>query len=68
MRAKSAFRGYRVFPEPYWGYEEIGLLFMFLVLLTPLFRMRVRFHVLLRSELTNPSAGLKFALATVLGL
>ncbi len=51
-------RGSRV-PEPYWGYEDIGIFFMFLVLLTPVFRLVVHFRVLLRSELINPSIGLQ---------
>ena len=54
--------------EPYWGYEDIGIFFMFLVLLNPALRLLVHFHLLLRSELINPSAGLQFVLITFLGL
>ena len=60
-------RGSRV-RKPYWGYEDIGILFVFLVLLTPVFRLLVYFHLLLRSELSNPSIGLQFALVAFLGL
>ncbi len=54
--------------EPYWSYEDIGIFFVFLVLLTPALRQLVYFHFLLRSELINPSAGLQFVLITFLGL
>jgi len=54
--------------EPYWGYEDIGIFFVFLVLLTPALRLLVHFHLLLRFELVNPSAGLQFVLITFLGL
>lgn len=57
-----------MFPEPYWGYEDIGIFFVFLVLLTPIFRLFLHFHLLLRSELINPGAGLQCALITFLGL
>ncbi len=68
LRAQSAFRDDRGSLKPYWGYEDIGTFFVFLVLLTPIFRLLMRFHLLLRSELTNPSAGLQFALVTFLSL
>jgi len=67
LRAKSAVGKDRVF-EPYWGYEDIGIFFVFMVLLTPVIRLLVYFHLLLRSELINPSAGLQFVLITFLGL
>ena len=54
--------------ESYWGYEDIGIFFVFLVLLTPALRLLVHFHLLLRSELIHPSAGLQFVLITFLGL
>jgi membrane protease YdiL (CAAX protease family) len=54
--------------EPYWGYEDIGIFFVFLVLLTPALRLLVHLHLLLRSELTNPSIGLQFALVAFLSL
>ena len=68
MRAKSAVRENRAFLEPYWSYEDIGIFFVVLVLLTPVIRLFVHFHLLLRSELANPSAGLQFALVAFLSL
>ena len=55
LRAKSAFRDERVFPEPYWGYEDIGIFFVLLVTLTPVFHLPVHFHLPLRSERLNPN-------------
>jgi membrane protease YdiL (CAAX protease family) len=67
LRAKSAVGKDRVF-EPYWGYEDIGIFFIFVVLLNPALRLLVHFHLLPRSELINASAGLQFVLITFLGL
>jgi membrane protease YdiL (CAAX protease family) len=67
LRAKSAAGKDRVF-EPYWGYEDIGIFFAFLILLNPALRLLVHFHLLLRFELINPSAGLQFVLIMFLGV
>jgi len=43
-----------VFPEPYWGYEDIGIFFVFLVLLTPILHHRRRdLETRASSELLN---------------
>lgn len=68
LPAQSLMRDDRGSPKPYWGYEDIGIFFVFLVLLTPVFRLFVHFHILLRSELTTPSASLQFALVAFLSL
>jgi len=47
------------FAKPYWGYEDIGIFSLILVLLTPVLRLLVRFHLLMASDLTHPSAGLQ---------
>ena len=54
--------------KPYWNYEDIGVFFLVLVLLGSLLRLFVRFHLLPRSELNNPSFGLQFALIASLSL
>lgn len=48
--------------KPYWNYEDIGIFFLVLVLIGFLLRLLVRFHVLDRSELSNPSLLLQFLL------
>jgi uncharacterized protein len=48
--------------KPYWNYEDIGVFFLVLVLIGFLLRLLVRFHVLARSELSNPSLLLQFLL------
>src|ERR1017187_9779106 len=63
-----AIKNERLDPEPYWGYEDIGLFFLVLVLLGSVLRLLVRFHLLQRSELTNPSFGLQFAVVAFLSL
>jgi membrane protease YdiL (CAAX protease family) len=63
-----AIKNERLDPEPYWGYEDIGLFFLVLVLLGSVLRLFVRFHLLQRSELTNPSFGLQFAVVALLSL
>ena len=68
LPTQSLCRDDRGFPKPYWGYEDIGIFFVFPVLLNPVFRLFVHFHILLRSELANPSAGLQLALVAFLGL
>ena len=54
--------------KPYWSYEDIGVFFLVLVLLGSVLRLFVRFHLLRRSELTNPSFGLQFAVISSLSL
>ena len=54
--------------KPYWNYEDIGVFFLILVLIGFLLRLSVRFHLLSRSELNNPSAPLQFALIASLSL
>jgi membrane protease YdiL (CAAX protease family) len=54
--------------KPYWNYEDIGVFFLILVLIGFLLRLLVRFHVLARSELSNPSLLVQFLLITSLVL
>src|SRR5436305_338124 len=54
--------------KPYWNYEDIGVFFLVLVLIGFLLRLLVRFHVLARSELSNPSLLLQFLLIASLTL
>ena len=54
--------------KPYWNYEDIGVFFLVLVLLGLVLRLFVRFHLLPRSELTNPSVRLQFAVVASLSL
>ena len=55
-------------PKPYWSYEDIGVFFLVLVLLGLVLRLFVRFHLLPRSEVTNPSGLLQFAVVVSLSL
>ncbi len=69
MRAHwSVTRNHLEHPKPYWSYEDIGVFFLVLVLLGSVLRLFVRFHLLPRSELTNPSFGLQFAVVASLSL
>jgi uncharacterized protein len=68
LRAHSASAHGRVFPKPYWGYDDIGIFFLILVLLTPVFHLLVYFHLLRRSDLANPSARLQFVLVAFLSV
>ena len=54
--------------KPYWSYEDIGVFFLVLVLLGLVLRLFVRFHLLPRSEVTNPSGLLQFAVVASLSL
>jgi membrane protease YdiL (CAAX protease family) len=54
--------------KPYWNYEDIGVFFLVLVLLGSVLRFLVRLRLLQRSELTDPSFGLQFAVVTSLSL
>ena len=54
--------------KPYWNYEDIGVFFLILVFIGSLLRLFVRFHLLARSKLTNPSASMQFALISTLSL
>ena len=54
--------------KPYWNYEDIGVFFLVLVLLGSVLRFLVRLHLLPRSELTDPSFGLQFAVVASLSL
>jgi membrane protease YdiL (CAAX protease family) len=55
-------------PKVYWSYEDIGVFFLVLVLLGLVLRLFVRFHLLPRSEVTNPSGLLQFAVVASLNL
>jgi membrane protease YdiL (CAAX protease family) len=48
--------------KPYWNYEDIGIFFLVLVLVGLVLRLLVRFHLLSRSELSNPSVLSQFIL------
>lgn len=54
--------------KPYWNYEDIGVFFLVLVLLGSVLRFLVRLHLLQRSELTDPSFGLQFAVVASLSV
>ena len=54
--------------KPYWNYEDIGGFFLVLVLLGSVLRFLVRLRLLQRSELTDPSFGLQFAVVASLSL
>lgn len=58
----------RLDPEPYWGYEDIGVFFLLLVSLSPILRLLARFHLLSRPATTNPGAGLQFAVVVFLSI
>ena len=57
-----------MFAERYWDYEDTGIFFLFVVLLTPALQLLVHVHLLRRSELTNPSTGLRLALVGFLSV
>jgi membrane protease YdiL (CAAX protease family) len=52
--------------KPYWDFEDIGLFFLVVVLTGLVLRILVRFHLLARSELNNPSVLLQSLLVTSL--
>ena len=52
--------------KPYWNYEDIGIFFLVLVLIGLVLRLLVRFHLLSRSELNNPSVFLQFVVVASL--
>jgi membrane protease YdiL (CAAX protease family) len=54
--------------RPYWNYEDIGVFFLVLVFIGFALRLLVRFHLLPRSELNNPSVRLQFLLVASLML
>jgi membrane protease YdiL (CAAX protease family) len=54
--------------KPYWNYEDIGIFFLVLVLIGFVLRLLVRFHLLARSELSNPSVPLQFLVIASLTL
>ncbi|MGB8885914.1 MAG: CPBP family intramembrane glutamic endopeptidase [Candidatus Korobacteraceae bacterium] len=55
-------------PNPYWSYQDVGVFFLILVLLGLILRLFVRFHLLPRSEVTNPSGLLQFAVVVSLSV
>ena len=54
--------------KPYWSYEDIGIFLLAPVLLGSVLRLLVRFHLLPRSELSDPSVGLQSAVIASLSL
>lgn len=54
--------------KPYWNYEDIGVFFLVLVFIGFALRLLVRFHLLPRTELNNPSVLLQFVLIASLSL
>jgi len=53
---------------PYWNYEDVGIFFLVPVFLGSVLRLLVRFHLLPRSELSDPSVGLQSAVIASLSL
>jgi membrane protease YdiL (CAAX protease family) len=64
----SVTRNHLEHPKPYWSYEDIGVFFLILDLLGLVLRLFVRFHLLQRSEVTNPGLLLQFAVVASLNL
>ena len=58
----------RLDPQPYWGYEDIGVFFLLLVSLSPILRLLARFHLLSQSAITTPGVGLQFAVVVFLSV
>jgi phosphoglycerol transferase MdoB-like AlkP superfamily enzyme len=56
------------YAKPYWSYEDIGVFFLIVVLLGSVLRLFVRFELIPRSALANPSFGLQFAVVAALSL
>ena len=54
--------------KPYWSYEDIGIFFLVPLLLGSVLRLLVRFHLLPRSELSDPSLGLQSVVIASLSL
>ena len=62
-----AIKDARLAPEPFWGYEDIGVFFLLAVLLGLILRLLVHLQVLSRYALDKPSIGLQSAVVTLLG-
>lgn len=58
----------RLDPAPDWGYEDIGTFFLLLVTLSPVLHLLVRFHLLSRSAIVDPSGGLQAAVVGYLSV
>ena len=56
------------YARPYWNYEDIGVFFLVVVLLGSVLRFLFCLRLLQRSELTDPSFGLQFAVVASLSL
>ena len=54
-------------PQPFWGYEDLGVFFSVIVSLGLVLRLLAHFHFLLRSAIINPSVGLQSAVVLFLG-
>ena len=52
--------------RPYWTYEDIGVFFLVVVFIGFTVRLLVRFHLLARSQLNNPSVFLQFVVVASL--
>ena len=56
------------YAKPYWSYEDIGVFFLALILLGTILRLFVRFDLLRRAEVTNPTGLLQFAVVASLNI
>ncbi|HZR66132.1 MAG TPA: CPBP family intramembrane glutamic endopeptidase [Terriglobales bacterium] len=54
-------------PQPFWGYEDIGIFLLLTVVLGLIVRLLVRSQFLTRSSMDNPSVALQSAVVTLLG-
>jgi membrane protease YdiL (CAAX protease family) len=52
--------------DPYWGYEDIGIFFLFMTLIATVFRLAVRLHLLRTLQLVNPEPGLQCVIVVFL--
>lgn len=63
----SAIMNARLEPQPFWGYEDIGAFFLFIVSPGLILRLLARLHFLSRSAIINPSVGVQSAVVLFLG-
>ena len=55
-------------PQPYWGYEDIGIFLLLIAFISAVFRLAVRLHFISSSQLTRPTAFFQLGMVLLLSL
>jgi membrane protease YdiL (CAAX protease family) len=55
-------------PQPYWGYEDIGIFLLLIAFISAVFRLAVHLHFISRSQITRPAGFFQLGMVLLFSL